>query len=332
MNNFFGKGDFIWFVGVVEDRYDPARTGRVRVRCFGWHTDNKTDLPTKHLPLAMVMNPTSSAGISGVGQSPSGLVEGSWVVGFFLDGERAQEPIIIGSLNSIPTDYGDPDKAFTDPKGIHPRWINEPDTSKLARNDGSDPKQSSLEKFSGSTVDVPTAANEFWDEPNDDTPLENGAGKRFDPVYPYNHVYESESGHVKEYDDSPGAERIHEFHRSGTFYEIDAEGTKVERIVGKNYEIVAQDKNVLIKGVCNVTIEGSASTLIKGNHEVIIEGSLKETINGNVEREVIGAVTETYYGGFTENHLMAHNITGTMLNQTYALSTTILSAKIILNL
>ena len=36
-------------------------------------------------------------------------------------------------------------------------------------------------------------------------------------VYPKNHVYETESGHIKEFDDTEGAERIHEYHKSGTF-------------------------------------------------------------------------------------------------------------------
>ena len=45
-NNFLGKNNFIWFNGVVEDRNDPQKLGRLRVRCVGIHTDNKDDLPT----------------------------------------------------------------------------------------------------------------------------------------------------------------------------------------------------------------------------------------------------------------------------------------------
>ena len=39
--SFMGLDGFIWFVGVVEDRNDPALLGRVRVRCLGFHTDDK---------------------------------------------------------------------------------------------------------------------------------------------------------------------------------------------------------------------------------------------------------------------------------------------------
>ena len=49
-NNFLGKNNFIWFNGVVEDRNDPQKLGRLRVRCVGIHTDNKDDLPTADLP------------------------------------------------------------------------------------------------------------------------------------------------------------------------------------------------------------------------------------------------------------------------------------------
>ncbi len=44
--NFAGKNGFTWFVGIVEDRQDPLKMGRVRVRCVGWHAENKINLPT----------------------------------------------------------------------------------------------------------------------------------------------------------------------------------------------------------------------------------------------------------------------------------------------
>ena len=53
--------------------------------------------------------------------------------------------------------------------------------------------------------------------------------------YPYNHVMETEGGHIREYDDTPDATRIHERHASGTGYEIFHDGTKVTRIKKDNY-------------------------------------------------------------------------------------------------
>ena len=81
--NFLGRNGFIWFTGVVEDRLDPQYTGRVRVRCIGFHTQDKAKLPTADLPWATCLLPTTTAGISGLGNSPSALVEGSWVIGYF---------------------------------------------------------------------------------------------------------------------------------------------------------------------------------------------------------------------------------------------------------
>ena len=83
MSEFMGKNGFQWFVGVVEDRQDPQTLGRLRVRCLGYHTEKIDDLKTEDLPWAHVMNPITSATVSGLGQSPLGAVEGTWVVGFF---------------------------------------------------------------------------------------------------------------------------------------------------------------------------------------------------------------------------------------------------------
>ena len=52
--------DFIWFVGVCEDRDDPLKMGRIRVRALGIHTDDIRKLPTEDLPWAYVMAPTTT--------------------------------------------------------------------------------------------------------------------------------------------------------------------------------------------------------------------------------------------------------------------------------
>ena len=75
---------FAWWQGVVEDRNDPEKFGRYKVRILGYHTLDKSVLPTESLPWAIPMQPVTSAAISGVGSSPTGLVEGSAVIGFLL--------------------------------------------------------------------------------------------------------------------------------------------------------------------------------------------------------------------------------------------------------
>ena len=98
MQKIFNKDGFNWWIGVVEDRMDPEKMGRCRVRIFGYHTDSKEVLPIKDLPWATPIQPITSAAISGIGSSPLGPVEGTWVIGFFLDGQDMQQPAIFGTI------------------------------------------------------------------------------------------------------------------------------------------------------------------------------------------------------------------------------------------
>ena len=100
MNRIFGKDGFIWFIGIVEDRMDPEKMGRCRIRVYGYHSESKTELPTEDLPWAIPIQPIISAAVSGVGYSPTGPLPGTWVVGFFLDGEDMQQPAFFGTLGS----------------------------------------------------------------------------------------------------------------------------------------------------------------------------------------------------------------------------------------
>lgn len=113
----FSFGSFEWFIGVVEDRDDPVKLGRVRVRAFGYHGD-ASGIPTEDLPWAMVLQGVESAAQKGVGQSPTGIQVGTHCVGFFADGKAAQTPIIMGTLAGAPE--------------------GEPDTNKLATGDDLD--------------------------------------------------------------------------------------------------------------------------------------------------------------------------------------------------
>jgi hypothetical protein len=132
--NFLGLNGFIWFIGVVEDRQDPTKTGRLKVRALGHHTHDLTLLPTADLPWASVVLPITASGVSGIGQSATGLLEGSWVFGFFRDGLRRQEMVVLGSLPGRPVELADNREGFYDPNKIYPKYINEPDVNRLAVN------------------------------------------------------------------------------------------------------------------------------------------------------------------------------------------------------
>ena len=79
-----------------------------------------------------------------------------------------------------------------------------------------------------------------WTEP------ESAANTDYQPVYPYNSVTQSESGHSLELDDTPGRERVRLQHGTGnTFIEMQATGDEIHKIFGNGYEIVLKNKNVL---------------------------------------------------------------------------------------
>jgi hypothetical protein len=95
-DDFYGDR-FRWFTGVVKDIADDR--ARVRVRIFGiHHTEDLTRVSNDDLPWAMVLYPTTG-GQTSSGVASHGLKVGSWVVGFFADGEDSQQPIIMGVIN-----------------------------------------------------------------------------------------------------------------------------------------------------------------------------------------------------------------------------------------
>ena len=275
MSEFMGKNGFQWFVGVVEDRQDPKTLGRLRVRCLGYHTEDLIKLPTSDLPWSHVMNPITSATVSGLGQTPLGAVEGTWVVGFFQDGADAQQPIIIGTLPGVPSELPDINskKGFQDAvNGVYPKYKEETDVNRLAVNDADLPHSTLTIRKEDRTVSIGRAdfdpvelgrANataksiEGDDGTNFSEPLTPYAS-----TYPHNHVYESEGGHVREIDDTPGAERIHERHANGTGYEIHPNGDKVTRVKKDNYDLIYGQQYTHIRGNQSTTTNGGVKVFV----------------------------------------------------------------------
>jgi hypothetical protein len=543
IDNLFARDGFWWWVGVVEDRMDPLKLGRVRVRITGYHTDNKNELPTNALPWSMPMQPILSAAISGKGNTPLGPLEGTWVVGFFADGAECQQPIIMGTIGGIPntsnacvaqaraesnainsqrdvsnrivlnpngvalpenpqpvdstatssnsisstlpslnqqeiqaymdaiafressstgttqnyatqttgsgfvgkyqlgaealqttgylknpvpvrrltneeladsrnwtgkngvfsleefkqnknnvqekamydvtasnysilrskgiidtqmsadqvagylgsahllgwtgardlkngvnghdgngtkastwwevgarainasaalpagtntasggiksnknifdniTDWagalnnpklGQPD-AFNDPNSVYPKcdYTARADTNKLATNNDSLQTTLLKEKDSNRSKGIPTAngaSSGTWDEP----------ASAFNAKYPYNHVKETESGHVIELDDTPNAERIHIYHRTGTYVEIDREGSVSYKVKGENYEIYNRNNRMYVMGNHDITVDGAKTLLVKNALDVEVLGKTTINIKNDADLNVSG--------------------------------------------
>jgi len=369
---------FIWWQGVVEDNLDPLKLGRCRVRILGFHTSDKKDIPTDKLPWAYPIQPITSAAISGIGQSPTGLVPGSWVVGFFRDGANSQEPVIFGSIGGIPEEKANKEKGFNDPRiskdlkliprdefkiqqypvdgqgailqnmpegktypkhtggGPHRSRLDEQDTNRLARGDcekkdrerctgitGSAGSDECTGKMIDETIiglkrrtakrKIPTALEPSRKKSvpaadpavggsvrtkSPDGPEWDERRSEYAAKYPYNHVRESESGHTWECDDTPGAERITEYHRSGTHYEIFPDGSKVERIVRDNYTVILKDNHVQIDGNTYVTIDKALRILQNTDQESGKNFDVQVGQGANVNVEVMrGSVNLTLHEG-----------------------------------
>jgi len=299
----FLDGTFIWFTGVVEDRFDPEEMNRCRVRCFGFHTEDKGILPTEDLPWAAVMMPTTSSGTSGVGDSPHGLMEGSWVVGFFRDGPSAQDPIIMGSIASKSSERSKT-LGFTSLNFPRGDYIDQSDVNKSGRETTYQTGNSFQEREPGGisfsiktavppkvTTVAPDQADTYYAEKewNELEPLNDHV-----PEYPHNKVNESESGHVFEVDDTPGYSRLNKMHSAGTYEEIYNDGTRQVKIVGDDYEVILNNKNIHIKGNMNMTVDGDVRQLVYGNYHLEVEkdytvnvkGSKQVKIGGNFETEI----------------------------------------------
>jgi len=495
-----------FWTGVVEDRDDPERLGRCQVRIFGYHTEDKVLLPTKDLPWAIPVQGITSAATSGIGITPVGIVTGTWVVGFFIDGEDCQQPVIMGTIagkpksnsetnktllqqtekntfkdssgNQVFNEKGEPvkyntntenpktllapltaedvdkllgalsnklsgktyslvgqngelgayqfsaetlinlgylkrptegklyisdldnsdlwtgkdgakskevflknvtlqdqvalksltenynslirlgkiseveDKAivagllaashvdgvtnsdkldkqqtdgsklkeyfvlgnsifggtdvdvdiviklldsyisdkyvtnyfseinntelakiqgFIDPNKQYPRpeYANKTDLNKLAVSDG-DHIIFKL-KENNRISNIPVAGGKPWNEPD----------TAYGGEYPYNQVIETEAGHVIELDSTPGAERIQVFHKTGSYIEIDVNGSMVRKVIGDNYEVIDRNNLVYVKGAQQLTVDGKTSILVRDDAVIDVEGNLTLTSHGD---------------------------------------------------
>ena len=279
-----------WF-GIIEDRTDPYKLGRVRVRIYGWHTDNKSLIPTEDLPWATPVGVLDE------------MTEGTMVFGIFADGEDGQQPIVLGAIAGIPTTTGSSSEGFRDPRtnlsdvprqvdsrnastdgsgvevedssGRYPRNPGEATTSRYLRNSNIG---KTIIGFRRENLDqgVTSGGGTKWSEPY----------PAYNTFYPFSRVLESESGHVFELDDTPDAERVALAHRTGTNFEIYPSGTKVEKIVKNNYQIIYGEDFVHIMGRTHVTVDGDANILVKGDAKIDVGNDTVLDVAGNLDAKV----------------------------------------------
>jgi hypothetical protein len=238
-------------------------------------------LPTDMLPWSVPIMPLNNT-------SPYAPREGDMVFGFFGDGEHAQEPIIMGVFPSIPLKAGNAQEPFSDSRDVgqlqsapvkpdesqtlYPRKLDEPTTSRLARNDSDYPSSINQAKASKKASKV---------EPD----------SYYAAKYPYNNVYESESGHALEFDDTKDAERVHLYHRSGSYIEWGPAGDRSERIQKDKFTVVVGDDSVYVQGDVNIFVDGDYNLNVTG--DIKINGKTVNINNGTMGAARIGDTADT---------------------------------------
>ena len=113
----------------------------------------------------------------------------------------------------------------------------------------------------------------------------------YDAKYPYNNSTVTESGHSFELDDTPGAERVNLSHRSGTFFEVHADGSKVDKIVNDLVQIVVKNNEVYIMGNNKHSTQGNLKLYIKGTVKAQVDGDIELEVGGNMHMHVGGTMT-----------------------------------------
>lgn len=318
--SYYKFGDqFKWFVARVSDIKDPEYLGRVRIRVLHNQTgelgkvkDGSKGVSNENLLWAWPLSGVQSASLSwtkmvekevgleefdtpdwidAVGISPTGIAVGTYVFGFYLDGHEQNIPIIFGTYHKKSIV---PEPPSDDPSVNSMLQLKEPENPKyysdvagLARGE---------EGEGGQTLpkEPYTRAENLLDT--------SEPASAYKTEYPYNLTYTTKSGHAIELDDTVGHERIHVWHQSGSYEEIangppddgkSFEGRRVKKTVGDDYEIVLEDKNVLIKKNLNKEVGNNVTVSIGEDGIITIGGKLRIDAQGGLVIGAPGGVTLT---------------------------------------
>lgn len=251
------------YQGVVVDRDDPYRMGRVRVRVVGIHDICEEEIPNSVLPWAKVLFPVSNPSNQGVQGFSSGLMIGSVVLVCFLDeySEEYQNPLVLGSLSQIHFEESNEENNCKngfkpEPENTEQTPVEVAYTTNIYNEDQNE--CIIINKTTRDKKENQTSASEVSYNPQSDDDKIYGENT----IYPFNKVYNSESGHVIEVDDTKGSERISINHRTGTFIEFDPNGDLKDTVLCSRYSSINGDSHSHIKGFSVITIDKNLKLLL----------------------------------------------------------------------
>ena len=104
--------------------------------------------------------------------------------------------------------------------------------------------------------------------------------------YPFNDVNETSSGHIVEYDDTPGGERILIKHRKGSGVEMRADGTVVITSTNNKVEVTGGDQTVIVEGEGNLIYNGNLNLKVTGDFNVDVGGNYNVNVAGNMVEDI----------------------------------------------
>ena len=92
-------------------------------------------------------------------------------------------------------------------------------------------------------------------------------------------MFQTEAGHVTEMDDTPGSERLHTYHKSGSYEEINSNGRRVVKTVEDSFDITQKNKTIYVGGDVEIRVKGNytltadGTIKIKGSKIILNDGS-----------------------------------------------------------
>jgi hypothetical protein len=248
-----GEEGFWWFLGKVENRNDPQMLGRCQVRCYRWHTPDQTILPTSALLWAWptqpvhegTLYPVMQQGVNingGIGVSPTGILEGTTVFGFFADGRECQIPVLLTSVPATTDGNNDTSSLATGQNTIVDDLVGpEPASSYKAKY----PYNKVRTTEQGHVIEV------------DDTP----GHERI-------RIYHTKGTYVEVNQDGRRVDKV-----------VD---DQFEIIVKDKTVYIGGNLNVVIKGDASVTIEGNADVEVKKNFNLDVGGDWNVSVGGQM--------------------------------------------------
>tara|TARA_B100000674_G_scaffold352834_1_gene295942 strand:- start:402 stop:1757 length:1356 start_codon:yes stop_codon:yes gene_type:complete len=111
--------------------------------------------------------------------------------------------------------------------------------------------------------------------------------------YPENQVKETSSGHIIEYDDTNGRERVMIRHRTGSGVEMRADGTVILSSTNNTLRIVAANEKVIVEGDGEVVYNGNLKMKVAGDFDLEVGGDFNVNVIGDKEENVRGSFLES---------------------------------------